>query len=240
MTARDIAAKLDHTVLRPDSDEDAIRKGCEVARKYGVACLCVQPGNVVAAARVLAGSTVLPGAAIGFPHGANRTDVKAFEAERALDDGARELDMVLNIGKLKSGDYDYVEKDIRAVAEAAHTRGVILKVILENAYLTDAEKAEGCRIAERAGADFVKTSTGFAPTGATIEDLRLMRASCSERVRLKASGGIRTLDAALACIAAGCARVGTTSTEAIMEEAFRREAEETLGDGPGEAPGGGY
>jgi deoxyribose-phosphate aldolase len=235
MTARDIAAMLDHTVLRPDADAEALRKGCEVARKYTVACLCVQPCNIAYAAQALAGSSVKAGAAIGFPHGANRTDAKAFEAERAMDDGARELDMVLNIGRLKSGDYEYVEKDIRAVAEAAHRRGIILKVILENAYLTDAEKAEGCRIAERAGADFVKTSTGFAPTGATIEDLKLMRASCSDKVRLKASGGIRTLDAALACIAAGCSRVGTTSTEAIMEEAILREAEGTLSYGPGEA-----
>jgi deoxyribose-phosphate aldolase len=240
MTAKEVASMLDHTVLRPDADTEALRRGCEVARKYAVACLCVQPCNIAYTAQALAGSGVKPGAAIGFPHGANRTDTKAFEAERAMDDGALELDMVLNIGRLKSGDFAYVEQDIHAVADAAHRRGIILKVILENAYLTDAEKAEGCRIAERAGADFVKTSTGFAPTGATIEDLRLMRASCSDHVRLKASGGIRTLDAALACIAAGCARVGTTSTEAIMEEAILREAEGTLGDGPGETPGEGY
>jgi deoxyribose-phosphate aldolase len=192
------------------------------------------------AAEVLKGSDVKLCTVIGFPHGSHRTDVKVFESERAMDDGAVELDMVLNIGRLIAGQLDYVERDIRAVVDAAHRRGAIVKVILENAYLTDAQKAEACRICERAGADFVKTSTGYAPTGATIADLKLMRATCSPKVRVKAAGGVRTLGMVLACRAAGCARCGATATEAIMEEALKREAEGTLSEVSAEELGKGY
>jgi deoxyribose-phosphate aldolase len=189
---------------------------------------------------ILIGSDVKLSTVIGFPHGSNRTDVKVFEAERAMDDGAVELDMVLNIGRLISGQYEYVEKDIAAVVDAAHKRGAIVKVILENAYLTDAQKTDACTLAERAGADFVKTSTGYAPSGATIEDLKLMRATVSSKVRVKAAGGVRTLDAVLACRAAGCSRVGATATSAILEEAHRREAEGTLKDAAEGVLGEGY
>lgn len=240
ITPRDIAGMLDHSLLKPELDAESVRKGCELARQYGAAAVCMRPCDLPIGREALAGSEVKLCAVVGFPHGANRTDVKVFEAERAMDDGAVELDMVLNIGRLVSGQYGNVEQDIRAVAEAAHRRGAILKVILENAYLSDAQKAEACRIAERAGADYVKTSTGYAPGGATIEDLRLMRAACSEKVLVKAAGGVRTLDAALLCRAAGCARIGATATAAIMEEAYRREAAGTLHEAAEGELGAGY
>ena len=222
ITPKDIAKMLDHSLLKPEMDAETVRRGCEVAKQYDTASVCVKPCDLPIAAEVLAGSDVRLSTVIGFPHGSNRTDVKVFEAERAMDDGAVELDMVLNIGRLISGQNDYVEADIRAVVEAAHRRGVWVKVIFENAYLTDEQKKTACVLAERAGADFVKTSTGYAPTGATTDDLKLMRATCSPAVRVKAAGGVRTLDAVLACRAAGCTRCGATATVAIMEEAVKR------------------
>ena len=175
---------------------------------------------------MLAGTQVHVSTVIGFPHGSNRTEVKVLEAQLAMDDGATELDMVLNIGRLLSGAEDEVRADIKAVVDAAHARGALVKVILENAYLTDAQKVLACRLATEAGADFVKTSTGFAPSGAKIEDLKLMRDSVPENVKVKAAGGVRTLDAVLACREAGCTRCGATATEAIMQEAERRYAEQ--------------
>ena len=240
LTAKEIAKMLDHSLLKPEMDAETVRKGCEIARKYDTATVCMKPSDLPIGREVLAGSDVKLSTVIGFPHGSNRTDVKVFEAERAMDDGAVELDMVLNIGRLISGQYDYVEQDIRAVTEAAHKRGAIVKVILENAYLSDEQKAKACVLAERAGADFVKTSTGYAPTGATIDDLKLMRATCSPSVRVKAAGGVRELDAVLACRAAGCVRVGATATVAIMEEAFKREAAGTLKESDQGELGKGY
>jgi deoxyribose-phosphate aldolase len=235
LTSKDIAKMIDHSLLKPELDAESVRKGCEIAKKYDTASVCMKPCDLPIGREVLAGTDVKLSTVIGFPHGSNRTDVKVFEAERAMGDGAVELDMVLNIGRLISGQRDYVEQDIAAVVAAAHRRGAIVKVILENAYLTDEQKAAGCRAAERAGADFVKTSTGYAPTGATIEDLKLMRSTCSDRVRIKAAGGVRTLDGVLACRAAGCSRVGATATVAIMEEAYKREAEGALAEsGSGE------
>jgi deoxyribose-phosphate aldolase len=228
ITSKDVAKMIDHSLLKPELDAEAVRKGCEIAKKYDTATVCMRPCDLPIGREVLSGTDVKLCAVVGFPHGSNRTDVKVYEAERAMDDGAVELDMVLNIGRLLSGEYGYVEKDIAAVTAAAHKRGAIVKVILENAYLSDAQKTEACRIAERAGADFVKTSTGYAPSGATIGDLKLMRATCSGKVRVKAAGGVRTLDATLACRAAGCARIGATATVAIMEEAYKREAEGAL------------
>lgn len=240
LTSKDIAKMIDHSLLKPEMDAETVRKGCEIAKKYDTATVCMKPCDLPIGKAVLAGTDVKLSAVIGFPHGSNRTDVKVFEAERAMDDGAVELDLVLNIGRLLSGQYDYVEKDIRAITDAAHRRGAIVKVILENAYLTDDKKIEACRIAERAGADFVKTSTGYAPSGATIEDLKLMRATVSQKVRVKAAGGVRTLDALLACRAAGCSRVGATATVAIMEEAIKREAEGTLKEASEGELGKGY
>jgi len=209
-------------------DTGTVRQGCEIALKYETATVCVKPSDLPIAREVLAGSPVKLSTVIGFPHGSNRTDVKVFESERAMDDGAVELDMVINIGRLIAGDTAFVEQDIRAVVEAAHRRGAIVKVILENAYLNDGQKRTACQIAERAGADFVKTSTGFAPGGATLDDVALMRSAVSANVQVKAAGGVRTLDAVLAYRAAGCTRCGATASAAIMDEAIRREQEGIL------------
>lgn len=242
LNAKEIAKMIDHSMLKPEMTLETIRAGCELAKKYDVASVCVRPSDLPTAAEVLRGTDVKLSTVIGFPHGSNRTEVKVFEAERAMEDGAVELDMVLNVGRLAGGDLAYVEADIRAVVEAAHRRGVIVKVIFENAYLDEGRKREACLIAERTGADFVKTSTGFSPSGATVADLRLMRSSCSPKVRVKAAGGIRSLDAVLACRALGCSRCGATVTEAIMEEALRREREGSLTEADPAAAtlGGGY
>ncbi|HHV63025.1 MAG TPA: deoxyribose-phosphate aldolase [Firmicutes bacterium] len=228
ITSRDIAKMIDHSLLRPNLTDDDIVKGCELARKYNVASVCVRPSDVARAKELLEGSEVLVTTVIGFPHGAHTTATKLFEAEEAINNGAVELDMVLNIGKLLSRDYDYVEREIKAIVDMAHSRGVIVKVILENCYLTDELKVKACEISERAGADYVKTSTGFGTSGATIPDLELMRRSVSAKVKIKAAGGVRTLDAALQVRAAGCTRFGATATEAIMEEAISREKNGTL------------
>lgn len=223
-TVEEIAKMIDHSLLRPNLTDDDVRAGCDVARKYRVASVCCAPSQVPLVRDLLAGSGVAVSTVIGFPHGYNRTDTKVLEAERAADDGAVELDMVLNISKLLSGDFDYVEKDIAAVCAAAHSRGAIVKVILENCYLTDALKEKACRIAERAGADFVKTSSGFAPGGATFQDLRLMRRSVSSKVQVKAAGGIRELDTALLVREVGGTRFGCTATAAVLDECARRIA----------------
>lgn len=226
VTPHDIAKMLDHSLLKPEMDEQVVRHGLEIAKKYDVASICVRPCDVALAREALAGTQVHVSTVVGFPHGSNRTEVKVLEAQLAMDDGATELDMVLNIGRLRSGANDEVRADIQAVVDAAHARGAIVKVILETAYLTDEQKARACHLAAEAGADFVKTSTGFAPSGAKLEDLRLMRESVPAAVRIKAAGGVRTLDAVLACRQAGCARCGATATEAIMQEAERRFAEQ--------------
>lgn len=230
LTPEIIAQMLDHSTLQPWLTEADIRKGCEIALRYKTATVCARPGDMKLVSRLLEGSGVLPCTVIGFPHGAHLTSVKVFEAEQAVADGCKELDMVINIGRMKGGDYDYVENDIRAVAEAAHKGGAILKVIIETCYLTDEEKTIACQLSEKAGADFVKTSTGYGTHGATPEDVALMRAAVSDRVRVKAAGGMRTLDAILAVRAAGADRCGVSATEAIMQEAEKRYAEGTLGE----------
>jgi len=221
-TCHDIAKMIDHSLLRPELTEDDIRKGCEVAIKYDVATVCCSPCDVALVAKLLEGSDVKATTVVGFPHGYNTTETKKFEAEQAIKDGALELDMVLNIGKLLSGDYEYVKKDIEAVVEVAHHHNVPVKVILENYYLTDEQKIKACRLSEEAGADFVKTSTGFAAGGATLEDLRLMRKNVSEKVQVKAAGGIRDLEMVLKVREIGCTRFGATRTETIMEQCYKR------------------
>jgi deoxyribose-phosphate aldolase len=219
---RDIAKMIDLSLLRPNlSDEDVI-KGCDIAKKYDVATVCCGPSQVPLVKKCLAGSNVIVSTVLGFPHGYSTTAAKIFEAEEALREGAVELDMVLNIGKVLSHDFDYVEREIAAVAKVAHEGGGILKVILENYYLTDELKVKACMVAEKAGADFVKTSTGFAAGGATFTDLRLMRKTVSAKVQVKAAGGIRELDTALLVRECGGTRFGCTATEKIMEECFRR------------------
>ena len=221
-TVQDIAKMIDHSLLRPNLTDDEIRAGCALARKYDVASVCCAPSQVSLVRDLLAGSSVLVSTVIGFPHGYSTTEIKVLEAERAVEDGAVELDMVLNISKLLSRDFDYVEKDIAAVCAAAHGRGAIVKVILENCYLTDELKVKACVISERAGADFVKTSTGFGPGGATFADLRLMRRSVSAKIQVKAAGGIRELDTALLVREIGGTRFGCTTTAAVLDECARR------------------
>jgi len=227
LTEHDIAKTIDHSLLRPELDDAFVEDGCRLAARYDVASVCVRPADVRRARVILDGTDVAVGTTIGFPHGNHATEVKVFEARRALADGATELDMVLQIGALKSGRDADVEADIRAVAEVAHAGGAILKVIFENAYLTDAEKIRACHLTEAAGGDFVKTSTGFAPGGATHEDLRLMRANTSPAIGVKAAGGVRTLDALLAVMDLGVTRIGATATATIIEEFRARKAGRT-------------
>ena len=222
-TCDDIAKMIDHSLLRPELTAEEIRKGCQIARKYKVATVCCVPCDVHTVMELLVGSGVKTTTVVGFPHGYNATATKVFEAKQAIQDGAVELDMVLNIGRLLSGDYDYVKEDIQAVVEAAHPRNVPVKVILENYYLTDEQKKVACRLCEEAGADFVKTSTGFAGGGATLEDLQLMRDNVSEKVQVKAAGGVRDLDMALKVRKIGCTRFGATRTETIMEDCYKQK-----------------
>ena len=224
ITYEQLAKTIDHSLLKPELTEADVIAGCALAWRYHVASVCVKPCHVGLAARQLAGSDVAVGTVIGFPHGSSTTETKVFEAEQALADGALELDMVINVGRLRSGCDDEVREEIAAVVAAASANDAIVKVILENAYLDDEQKVRGCRLAEDAGARFVKTSTGFAPSGATIEDLELMRASVSPRVQVKAAGGVRTLDALLEVMNVGVTRIGATATEAILEDFKTRKA----------------
>jgi deoxyribose-phosphate aldolase len=220
-----VAKTIDHSLLRPELDDDFVRDGVELARRYGVASATVRPADVAFAVELLDGSDVFVSTVVGFPHGSSRTETKVRETELALADGARELDMVLNIGRLRSGRGDDVRGDIAAVVRTARAAGAIVKVILENAYLSHAEKELGCRLAEQAGAAFVKTSTGFAPGGATLDDLRLMRRTVGPEVQVKAAGGVRTLDALLEVMSVGVTRIGATATAAILDEFTARKAQ---------------
>ena len=239
ITAQQLAKVIDHSLLKPELTEQEVIAGCELAAKYHTATVCVKPCHVKVAAKILNGTDVKVSTVIGFPHGSHLTAIKVAESQQAMDDGAVELDMVQNIGALRSGQTEYVQADMKAVCDAAHTRNVKVKVILENAYLTDEQKILSCKLAEAAGADWVKTSTGYAPTGATIDDLKLMRATVSEKVQVKAAGGIRTLDGILAVIDAGCTRCGATATAAIMAKFEKRQKEGTPVAGNAEL-GGGY
>jgi len=221
----DIAQMIDHSLLRPELTEEDVRKGCDIAKKYKVASVCCNPSEVALVKKLLGDSEVKTTTVVGFPHGYCKTETKVFEAEQAIKDGAVELDMVINIGRLLNGDYDYVEKDIRAVVEMAHRHNVSVKVIFENYYLTDEQKKVACRLSEHAGADFVKTSTGFAGGGATLEDLKLMRQNVSKNVQVKAAGGVRDLEMALKVREIGCTRFGATRTETIMEECYKKSGQ---------------
>ncbi len=225
ITYQQLAKVIDHSLLRPELTEQEVIDGCKLAARYDTATVCVKPCHVKLSAEILQGTNVIVSTVVGFPHGSNLTATKLAEAQAAIDQGARELDMVLNIGQLRSGQSDAVGADIRAVCQAAHARGVKVKVIFENAYLNDEQKILACKLSEAAGADWVKTSTGFAPSGATLEDLRLMRANVSEHVQVKAAGGVRTLDALLAVIDAGVTRCGATATAAILDEFEKRQKE---------------
>jgi len=217
VTYRQVAKAIDHSLLRPELTLSDVEKGCDLAARYQVASVCVRPADVVLAARLLQGSEVAVGTVVGFPHGSHKTATKVFEAREALADGATELDMVINIGWLRSGEDRMVEGEIKAVVEAAAGKALV-KVILENAYLNDEQKVRGSKMTETAGADFVKTSTGFASSGATIEDLQLMRASVSDAVQVKAAGGVRSLDSLLEVMSVGVTRAGATRTAEILDD----------------------
>ena len=218
VTERQLAKTIDHSLLKPELDDAFIEDGCRLAAEYDVASVCVRPSDVSRARSILEGTEVAVGTVIGFPHGDSTTQTKVFEAREAIADGATELDMVINIGALRSGRDADVQADIAAVVQVGHASGALVKVILENAYLTDDEKVRGCRLAEAAGADFVKTSTGYAPSGATHEDLLLMRRTVSPHVQVKAAGGVRTLDDLLAVMALGVTRIGATQTKPILDD----------------------
>ena len=215
-----IAKTIDHSLLKPEMTRDEVRQGCEIAKKYDVASVCCKPSDVAFCAEILKGTDVEIGTVVGFPHGSSTTATKVFETKAAIADGATEIDMVLNIGLLKSGLYEEVKSDIAAVVEAAG--GKMVKVILENAYLTDDEKITACKLCEAAGAHYVKTSSGYAPTGATVADVKLMRASVSPKVKVKSAGGVRTLDALIEMLDAGIERSGATTTSTMLDEYTQR------------------
>ena len=218
-TAHDWASLIDHTLLKPEASESDIKKLCNEAIQFGFASVCVNPSWVKKASEFLRGSNVPVCTVIGFPLGATLPDVKAYEARRAIFNGAREVDMVINIGALKSGDDCAVEDDIRHVREAAHENGVLLKVIIETALLTDEEKVRACLASKNAGADFVKTSTGFAKGGATSADVNLMRRTVGSALGVKASGGVKGIEDARAMFEAGATRIGASVGVKIAQEA---------------------
>ncbi len=221
-TYTDIAKMIDHSLLNPTLTVAELEEGCRIARDYDVASACILPYYLRRCADILAGSQVKASTTIGFPHGGHTTAIKVAEAERALDDGGEELDMVVNISQVRSGNWDYVRADIRAVIEVTHARGQKVKVIFENAYLTDEQKIRLCEICGELNADWVKTSTGYAPTGATDADLILMRKHTPPHIQVKAAGGVRTLDRLLEVRALGVTRSGATRTVEMLEECKRR------------------
>src|SRR5215469_1157575 len=236
----DIARLIDHTLLKPEASRDDIRRLCEEALKYGFASVCVNPWNVSQAAELLRGSEVRVCTVAGFPLGATLPQVKVYEAEEAIKLGAQEIDMVLNIGALKSHEDEAVEADIRGVVEASHRGGAMVKVILEAALLTTDEKVRGSLAAKNAGADFVKTSTGFGPGGATAEDVRLMRAVVGSEIGIKAAGGVRSFEDLQKMVEAGATRIGASASVKILEQAraaVPEKAAPALAPSPVKPPG---
>jgi deoxyribose-phosphate aldolase len=218
ISKKQLAKIIDHTLIKPTATKNGVEKLCKEAEKYGFGCVCVNSMYVSLAKQLLSGTGVKVCSTSGFPFGATLSEVKAFEAEKAVERGAREIDMVINIGALKSGDYETVKKDIEAVANVKRSHGdLVIKVIIETDYLTTQEKITACRLVKEAGADFVKTSTGLVG-GATVEDVKLMRKTVGKDIGVKAAGGIRTFKEALAMIEAGANRIGTSTGVAIIEE----------------------
>lgn len=234
----EIAKMIDHSLLHPTMDDQILKDGIELAKKYNVASVCIKPYAVKMAAEMLAGSDVMVGTVIGFPHGNSRIDVKVFETERAIEDGAVEIDMVVNAGKVLSGDWDYVTEEISAIVDVTKKHGAGLKVIFENDFLPeDKDKIKLCKICSVLSVEFVKTSTGYGYTkqpdgtynykGATAHDLALMRKHSSSEVEVKAAGGVRTLEDALKVRELGVTRIGATATEAIILAVDGQEAGES-------------
>jgi deoxyribose-phosphate aldolase len=238
LTYLDAAKMIDHSLLNPTLTEGALEQGIQLALAYDVASVCIMPYALKRCAEQLKGSAVKASTTIGFPHGGHTTAIKLAETERALADGGEELDMVVNLSKVLSGDWAYVEADIRVVVEAAHAAGQKVKVIFENCYLNEGQKIRLCEICSGLGADWVKTSTGYGTSGATDEDLRLMRAHAAPGVQVKAAGGIRDLDALLRVRAIGVTRVGATATAVILDEYRRRAGLEAIVVAASGVPGG--
>jgi deoxyribose-phosphate aldolase len=256
-TYEELAGMIDHSLLNPTMTDQELEDGCKLAAKYGVATVCIKPYAVKRAVELLKGTGVLVGGVIGFPHGNSVTEAKRYETELACKDGAVEIDMVINIGKALSGDWDYVERDIKAVCDEAHKRGAKVKVIFENDYLTRGGaglsssdfKRKLCQISERAGADWVKTSTGYgfvkgpdgkySYKGATADDLKLMRAACSPTVQVKAAGGVRDLDGLILVRDLGATRCGASATAAMLDE-YRKRAAGATSQTVGKIGAGGY
>jgi deoxyribose-phosphate aldolase len=221
-TSEQIAKMIDHSLLNPVLTDEELEKGCQVALDYDVASVCIKPYYLARCTELLSGSSVVPSTVIGFPHGGHTTSVKLAETEQALADGGKELDMVVNIGQVLSGDWELVEGDIRTVVDRAHQSDARVKVIFENCYLEDSHKIRLCQICGEVGADWVKTSTGYGTGGATDEDLKLMRDHSPQHVQVKAAGGVRSLDRLLEVRAIGVTRCGATATVGILEECKKR------------------
>jgi deoxyribose-phosphate aldolase len=214
---QDIAKMIDHSLLHPTMTDQELEDGCQIALDYDVASVCIKPYYLKRCSELLKGSTVMASATIGFPHGGHTTAIKVAEAHQALRDGGQELDMVVNIGKVLSEEWDYVRQDIKAVLRVTHGGGAILKVIFENCYLQDAHKVRLCEICGAIGVDFIKTSTGYGTGGATLDDLRLMRKNSPPHVRVKAAGGVRTFEALLEVREIGVSRVGASRTIEMLD-----------------------
>lgn len=221
-TYEEISKMIDHSLLNPVLTTRDFEKGIQIALDYNTASICILPYYLKRCAELLKGSTVFAGTTVGFPHGCHTMDVKLAEAKKAIEDGGQELDMVVNISKVLTGDWDYVREDIRLVADAVHQAGQKVKVIFENCYLSNDQKIKLCEICGDIGVDWVKTSTGYGTGGATIEDLKLMRKHSPEHVQIKAAGGVRDFDKLLEVRALGVTRVGASRTVEILDECKRR------------------
>jgi len=217
-TLEQVAKTIDHSILKPDFSYADVEAGAQLALKFNTASYCIRPMDVATAAKALQGSSVNVCTVIGFPHGSTTTATKVFETADAISNGATEIDMVLNISALLSGDFDYVEQDIRSVVEQAHPQGASVKVIFETAYLTDEQIVKACELTEAAGADYVKTSTGFASEGATTHNVALMKKTVGDRLKVKSSGGVRTLDQLIDYMDLGVTRSGCSATAQVLEE----------------------
>lgn len=215
---------FDHTILKPSTTEEQLKKVCDDAIKYGFCSVAVNTGMVKKCAEFLNDSGVLVDAAVGFPLGITTVEVKAFETEQAIENGANEIDYVINIGKIKQGDTDYIRREMKTITDICRKHGVTSKVIFENCYLTDEEKTELCKIAKEIKPDFIKTSTGFGPSSATVHDVKLMKDTVGSDVKVKAAGGVRTLADCLAMVEAGAERIGCSNSPAIADE-YKNNAE---------------